>query len=320
MSQSGHSDAFWCGFLKKLLRKPDVTKEQMLDWAEYLGKPPDKACASIYAQAAGYSNSVRAWYWRSIRSKRRTSLVVRGVTFAMLVVGTVLPILAALHEDVLLRLQFTQLGVGTLVIGGLLQLADRVFGWSSGWLRYVTTVTALENLTRGFELDWARYVLGRGDGLESSDVLRMFELARSFQDKVAKAQCEETEKWVTEFNTSIALLGDLIKSQREVGEKAIEATRNAVAAESAREQADEASRMSGAIEVTLVHNGGVLPVTIGLDDETGVTFCGGMWTRKSVAPGQHTVRVRTRSNPPQAIEKIAQVPPGGIESVSIPLP
>jgi hypothetical protein len=290
------------------MAKTDIATTKLLAWDRYKGKPVDEAMQSIYERATSTSRTICVWYWTSITTKRRTSLGVRFIIFSLLILGTVLPILAGLKGDTEVRLQFTQYGVAALALAGLLQVADRVFGWSSGWLRYITTVTAMENLTRKFELDWAGYILNRTGALSESDTRQLFDQAKRFEDDIVKLQSDETDKWVTEFNSGLALLGDLIKSQRESGEKAVEAARASVAAQ-----------RNGAIELTLVHNADVKPVTVAIDAEPSVEFTGTVWSRLDVPPGQHSISVVTSGATPQTIKKVLEVPAGGVGRAEVKL-
>jgi len=291
------------------MAKTDIATTTLLAWDMYKGKPVDEALQSIYERATNTSRTICKWYWTSIKTKRRTSLGIRFIIFSLLILGTVLPILAGLKGDTEVRLQFTQYGVAALALAGLLQVADRVFGWSSGWLRYITTVTAMENLTRRFELEWAGYILNRTGALGESDTRQLFDQAKRFEDDIVKLQSDETDKWVTEFNSGIALLGDMIKSQRESGEKAVEAARASVAAQ-----------RNGAIELTLVHKADVKPVTIAIDDEKPPEeFAGTSWSRLNVPPGPHTVSVVTSGAAPQTIKKVVEVPAGGVGRVEVKL-
>jgi VIT1/CCC1 family predicted Fe2+/Mn2+ transporter len=135
------------------MAKKDVKVEALGDWNKYATLSAEQASAELYSHAANASNAARGWYWTSIKSKKFSSVVIRLITFGFLVFGVLLPILAALLSDTAERLYCTQIGVAALALAGLLQTADRVFGWSSGWLRYITTVTAMEGATRKFELE-----------------------------------------------------------------------------------------------------------------------------------------------------------------------
>ncbi|MDQ5984791.1 MAG: hypothetical protein CSYNP_00487 [Syntrophus sp. SKADARSKE-3] len=301
------------------MAKADIASTKLLPWDEYKDKPIVETLKSIYERAISTSRTVCGWYWAGIRMKRKTSLGVRWITFFLLIIGTVLPILAGLNGDAEVRLQFTQLGVAALALGGLLQVADRVFGWSSGWIRYVTTVTAMENLTRKFELEWAGYLLNKIEPLTTADDKQLFDLAKRFENDIVKLQSDETDKWVTEFNTGMALLGDLIKTQRESGEKAITAANAAVTAQQNAARATEKAKQNGAIELTLVHKTEVKPVTVAIDEEPPEEFTGTVWSKLNVPPGQHTINVVTSGAAPQTIQKVVEVASGDISHVEVKL-
>ncbi|OQX21650.1 MAG: hypothetical protein BWK80_32645 [Desulfobacteraceae bacterium IS3] len=289
------------------MAKTDISTTTLLAWDKYKDKTVSEALQSIYERASSTSIRVCAWYWTNIKTKRLTAFSFRCITFLLVIFGTVLPILAGLIADTERRLWFAQLGVAALALGGLMQVADRVFGWSSGWLRYITTVTSMENLTRKFELDWAGYILiKRTEALNESDTRELFNLAKQFEDDIVKLQSEETDKWSIEFNSGTALLGDLIKSQRELGEKAIEEARQAV-------QASEKAKQSGALELKLVHKAEIKAVKIAIDKEKPVEFTGTSWSSLNVPPGQHIINVETTEVPPKNnIMKVVEIPAGGV--------
>jgi hypothetical protein len=197
----------------------DIKNDDLLEWDTYAGKSVEKTLPEIYKHAKNLSVKARNWYWSSIKSKRRFSLGIRTIILIFLVCGGVLPVIAGSLEETKLRLLFTQYGVAALAVAGLLQVADRIFGFSSGWIRYISTVLAMEDLTRKFELDWADYLLSKNQNIEDCDKKPLFDLAKRFEEEILKKQIEETEKWVAEFNNANTLLSELIKSQRETAEK-----------------------------------------------------------------------------------------------------
>jgi len=301
------------------MAKKDVRAEALLAWNEYKDKPFDTVLPAIYCHAENLSKAKCTWYWESIKSKRLSSLGVRLLTFTLLIVGTVLPILAGLGEKPEVRLQCTQLGVAALVFAGLLQVADRVFGWSSGWLRYITTVTAMENLTLKFELDWASYIVDKGSKIGDGDTNPLFDLAKRFEDDISKLQSDETDKWVMEFNSSVALLGELIKSQRDSVEKTAEAAHVAIVSQQEAAQESEKARQNGAVELNIIHKAAPITVNIAIDEEPAREFVGSSWAKLSLKPGQHTISVMTTGATPQTIQKIVEVPPGGVARTEVKL-
>ena len=218
--------------------------------------------------------------------------------------------MAGVENAVEIRLRLTQSAVVAAAAGGLLQVADRVFGWSSGWIRYVTTVTAMENLTRVFELDWAGYVLARDGILTDADAKPLFDIAEHLELELHRLQAEETDKWAVEFNSGTALLTDLIRTQREAGERAAQAAREAVAAH------HEAATRTGAVEVALTYQGAPTPVSIAIDGQPAQEFLGTAWSKLGLAPGQHTVTVHAAG---RSIIRAADVPAGGIARLEIPI-
>jgi len=289
----------------------------LLTWNEYIGKHPEEAISAIYSHARGISKAACDWYWASIRRKRVFALSIICATLVLLVLGTLLPILAGLGDKPDIRLRYTQLGVAALACAGLLQVADRVFGLSSGWLRYMTTVTAMENRTRRFELEWAGYIIEKNGSIAAGDIKPMFDLAKLFEDDVANLQADETAKWATEFSGGVAVLGDLIKTQREAGEKNMEAARAAVAAQ--QDKAKDAQK-KGAVELRLGFKSAPETVTIAWDQEAGQEFTGSTWARSGLEPGQHIVTVTTNTTPPQKMQKVVDVTPGGIVQTDIAIP
>jgi hypothetical protein len=301
------------------MAKKNVRIETLLAWDEYKDKPFDQALGSIYAHSEGMAKSKCEWYWKSIKSKRRASLTARLITFALLIAGTLLPLFAGLSDTPQTRLFCTQLGVVALAFAGLLQIADRIFGWSSGWLRYMTTVTAMENLTREFEITWASYIVDKGSKIGDADTKPLFDIAKKFEDDISKLQSEETDKWVAEFNSSMALLGELIKSQRESAEKSVEAAHAVILSQQTAVQESEKARQNGSLELSIVHKAAPISLTIAVDDETAQPFLGTSWVKQNLTPGHHTISVTTSGAAPQTIQKIVDIPAGGITRTELRL-
>ncbi|EMV7410083.1 TPA: SLATT domain-containing protein [Enterobacter soli] len=280
-----------------------------LRWDQYNGKGPNEVIGTIYTDISSTSENIRNWYWSSISAKRWTSLIARGLAFLLLLVGITLPLLAALGDVPKDKLFLTQLSVASLVLAGLVQFADRVFGWSSGWMRYMSTVTAMENLTRSFQKQWGKYLVSKNGPLNVEDAHALFDLANGLEQELTKLQADETTKWAVEFNAGIALLDTLIKTQREENDKKLEAVQAS--------QTLQLHESAGAIEVNLVFNIGVHAITIGLDEDTPVNFLGNSWVQVKVTPGLHAVRINTCSQSPMIIERIAEVKSGSLTKLDI---
>jgi hypothetical protein len=261
---------------KNVARPPTTT------WSDIADKPAPEALAHIYAEAIAFSFDQRQWYWNHIARKRARGASARGFSYLFAACGIVAPLVAALFRDADHRLLLTQISLGALALAGLAQLADKVAGWSSGWLRYITTVTAMEKLTLQFELDWVGLLLATPDNY---DVKTFFAMAKQLEIEIEKRRSEETDGWVAEFNSGMAALNEMIKFQKDATEKA------ATAAQTARDTAEQ-GQQTGALELCLTRGDKVVdPISLSIDDGTAITINGLSWAVPNLAPGIHIVAV-----------------------------
>lgn len=313
---------------------PDLKREResTITWDRYKGKEPDPALEQMYGDAQTLSTEKRTWYWNSIKNKRLTSLWARGIAFALLVGGTALPLLAGLSNDAPTRLACTQIAITLLAIAGLVQIADKAFGWSSGWMRYITTVTAMESADNAFEIAWSKHLLSRSAALDASDVQALFALAEQFEHDLIKLQTDETNGWITEFNAGVSLLDSAIKAQREDTQKQLEALRTAASSAQADAKAEAKAKVEAAAAAVKAKEPGVIDVALKFKTDTknvsisldGAVvhqdFFGSAWTSTKLPPGVHTVTARVLGETHLETSASAVVEPGKIAKLEIVLP
>jgi hypothetical protein len=286
----------------------NITTGQPGSWKRCHGISLDEALETIYQETAAFSAEARAWYWTRIRYKRRFSVVLRAAALILVIVGALLPLSASLRP--LSELLLLKLALVALAFAGLLQAVDRALGYSSGWLRYILTVTAMEAATRRFRRDWHGYLLARGS-LTTADAAELFALARRCEDELIRLQDEETEKWIAEFNASLAVIDGLIRSSREALDKTDTDARE-------RRAVSTAAAQSGVILVTLKHAGEPAAVDLTLDAAEPQRVIATSWVFAPVAPGSHTVRVESGNGVSAAA--VAIVPAGQTCTVEIDVP
>jgi hypothetical protein len=289
----------------------NVTRPQTTEWAQLAAKPPAEALATIYAEAISFSFTQRDWYWRHIGSKRAWGSGARAVTYLFAVFGVIAPLVTALvAKDS--QLAITQIAVAALAAAGLVQGADKFFGWSSGWLRYVTTVTAMEKLTLQFELDWVGMMLVQAPS--ACDVRGFFDIAKAFRIEIEKRRSEETDGWVAEFNSGMAALNEMIKFQKDATEKA------AQAADAARDTATGAQQL-GALELTLTRGDAIAdPIAVSIDGHEIATISGASWATKDLAPGLHVIAVGAGVAPARKeFSRAIEIKPGALATLTFAL-
>lgn len=337
-----------------MTKNDDVKWEHSLVWARYEGRSPSAALSGIYKDASALSSELRSWYWNSIDRKRFWSVWARSVAFALGTLGAVAPLVAALRDSPEEKMPVTQLGFVTLTVAGLVLVGDRVFGWSSGWLRYTATVTAMEQLTMQFDLDWMRLLLTQRIGTSPSAspavaeahvvegvppakqaeqpleapssgklvappgvVGEAFALAQTFMQKLGELRTEETQKWIAEFNSGMAVLDEMIKNQREASSRARETTAKAI------REVKAVNEQPGALVLTLTRpNGYTHPCSVSLDDTESELVNGASWSKSGVSPGLHKVRVsiEVEGSPRRESSDIVEIAPGQIVRHSMAAP
>ncbi|MGO4382496.1 SLATT domain-containing protein [Pseudoduganella sp. RAF19] len=288
--------------------KKNITTSQLQNWAVYssqAAQSPDAAAGAIYKHANETVEESRKWYWKSIKAKKASALLVRIFTFAFLFAGTVLPVLAG--DPAAERVRQLQFGVIALAAAGLLQLADKVFGWSSGWVRYITTVTPMEALATRFEMDWSGYMLSKSGSLETSDVGQLFPLAKKFVDDALKLQSDETDKWVAEFNNGTAALADAIRAGKEVAERTLDSSKTAAAS----------AAQTGALQLTITKANADDQIAVSVDGEMPTPYAGSIWARTNVPLGVRLVQVLNLTTQAKSVVQALIVQPNAVTSATV---
>ncbi|OHB62830.1 MAG: hypothetical protein A2Y76_14670 [Planctomycetes bacterium RBG_13_60_9] len=94
---------------------------------------------------------------------------------------------------------------------------DRCFRLSKSWMRFIVTQLSLERLVIEFHYDWASLVAGQGEQpqLPQSSIPAMLQRIKDFSLAVETAVKQETDAWVAEFQSSLAELEKILKTEVE---------------------------------------------------------------------------------------------------------
>jgi imidazoleglycerol phosphate dehydratase HisB len=220
-----------------------------------------------------------------------------------------------LGSDPALQVIISQVGYILIAVAAGMVAADKYFGWSSGWIRYITALLTLQHALATFRLDWSSLLLAVRDvpaDRVGREVLQPFiDRARQFQDEVLKVVEQETQAWATEFQSSIADLEQTLTAQRE-------------AARTAREKVDQAAKEAvdrsapGAVTIDLsAQPQGQTEVRV--DREKVGDYDTQRIVLMNVAPGMHEIRVKGRRSDgtPFDVPAASAVKPGGETRLAI---
>lgn len=168
------------------------------------------------------------WYVRQKKGRSSTSQRLRFVAVVLTVLGGLVPLTIALFGarpdwgwlSWFPDGNFGQLGYLLLAVAGGLILLDRFFGYSTGWMRYIVAMQAIEKAREAFRMDWvvlARKLATAPPAEEAEAVERMILRVRAAILEVKEHSEKETQAWILEFQTNLAQFEKDLKSQMESG-------------------------------------------------------------------------------------------------------
>jgi hypothetical protein len=151
-----------------------------------------------------------AWYFGKMRLKSLASTTLRFVAIGFFVVGALVPVLkATLTPEIVKKLPVDFAEAGYLLIGiagGCIAL-DRFFGYSSGWIRCMTTALALDKSLEEFRMEWARNLARlRGGPPTEAQLDQLLLTCETFSLAIRSQVEQETKAWVIEFRSNMAQL------------------------------------------------------------------------------------------------------------------
>lgn len=261
------------------------------------------------------------WYFNSKSSKAILSRWLRFLAIALSTAAGILPIAISLLKGKYPAFEHLESGLLVSLLlaaaAGLVGL-DHFFGYSSGWVRYVLTATAIQGALGEFRMDWHLLNAQLSTPPTNDQLVAMIQRAKNFRTTIANMVLDETKAWATEFQSNLAQL-----------EKDVKATFEQQRAKVEEEMKIQNLAMRpGGIEVkvpnalttddrsfTVSLEGAVPPVPI----ETVVG--GTQWSKVAMPPGQYRVVIRAkRSGVDVQGNRIVKVESGAVAMTEIELP
>ena len=144
-------------------------------------------------------------------------MFLRVITVLAVTAAGIVPILAPIFKttgDVPLINPIwssVAIAVGTAALG-----LDKFFGFSSGWIRYVTSALNVKAWLIEFKFDWEqnRAILASTQKIDADAQLQsMITKCSMFAIKITTAVQEETKQWAQEFQSSLSTLDQTLKQQ-----------------------------------------------------------------------------------------------------------
>jgi len=177
---------------------------------------------SLYQFAYKETKSTEEWYWKKAGGKRFWAMGIRLVAIAAVTAAGLIPILTPIWQnsagDPVINPVWSSVAVaiGTAALG-----LDKYFGFSSGWIRYVTSALSVKGWMIEFKYDWElnrAIMLADDNEYSEPEIQSMITKCSAFALKISNAVQEETKQWAQEFQTGLGALGETLKQQASIGQ------------------------------------------------------------------------------------------------------
>jgi SMODS and SLOG-associating 2TM effector domain 2 len=258
---------------------------------------------SVYAVTFAQGESAIDWYRSAIRSKRLGSIILRSCAIALASIGALLPLVSAVATKFGQRAPSNELvdaqwGYIAFATAAACVAADKFFGLSTGWIRYMKTQLILEGAITNLRYDWIALLARVSNGSPTSDEIQtMLQKLKEFVTFVRTQIQLETDAWILEFQANLVDLSNTVKSRAEVTKP-------------------------GSLQVTVPNakefDGGARAL---LDHSDERTIEGTQCLFTSVPPGSHEILVRgKKGGKPFEIASVVRVTPDSLVSINLTLP
>jgi hypothetical protein len=258
-------------------RKPEDSKNPNIessDWPKWDPADESRSLDELYAYARNIGQRAISWYWGKARKSRWKGRALRVVQILLIALGGLFPLLVSAGVDfgelpyVRQDANAGQWGYVSLALAGTCMLLDRFFGFSSGWIRFVTTATQIESGLAKFHMDWVRLFAARSQPPQSEELKPFLQHVDGFIRFVRGHIERETAAWVLEYRTSLTDLEQQMKERQEG-----ELPGSLQLAVSGVERADQG-------------------VVVSVDGAPMQTITSSSCTLRALSPGQHRIHVK----------------------------
>jgi hypothetical protein len=185
------------------------------DFPNDLNWTSDKALGSLdrlYEFANAECKKAIDWYYREKGSKQIAGYFFRVGSIVALAVSGIIPVLGEIFKKNDVPGISSAWATVALAVFGLFIALDRFGGYTSGWIRYITSGQALSDLQSDFRVEWEKYRLSVETGpLDTALVQQGIERCKIFLSQVHLIVKSETDQWAQEFKKALLELEENAK-------------------------------------------------------------------------------------------------------------
>lgn len=143
----------------------------------------------------------------------RYSRFLRGAAIILTALGGLMPVLQGLFGTGTFA-AFGQIGYIFLALAAACVGFDKFFGFSSGWVRFMTTEMAIQQDLAEFQMDWMLLMAEMGEKQPSSDMIQKVLLRlKEFRLQIIRRISQEMQMWAGEFNSNLLQLEKSVQAK-----------------------------------------------------------------------------------------------------------
>jgi len=244
------------------------------------------------------------WYYDKKRKKVWYSQWLRMLAVLLGSIGAGIPFIAStglvkdatgVVTDVAI-LRMNQWGYVFILGAGTCVAIDKVFGFSTNWIRFVDAATKIETLVARFRLEWYKQLAVADSAGHSADsISKLFDTLLDFASSTREVIEKETGEWIAEFRSNLTKIAEDTKAAQDAREKQIQGQVDQI-----RQLIKEREQKSGSLTVTVTNFaalGAGFTWSLEIDNEprkAGVSRP--MFIVKGLDPGMYLVTARGASN------------------------
>jgi hypothetical protein len=177
---------------------PDLSE---LDWT---AERRSESLTTVFAHAVNFAKATEKWYADKRRPKRVWGRILRVGAIVLGTIAAVVPILGQIYTHDGKAVIAPGWASIALVGAAALVALDRYFGFSAGWMRFMSTGLRVTRLRLDFEYSWHAARIAAAAPPTDAELRDLLDQARGFVLAVADAIEVETGAWVTDFQSSLA--------------------------------------------------------------------------------------------------------------------
>ncbi|MDU0457641.1 MAG: SLATT domain-containing protein [Geobacteraceae bacterium] len=176
-----------------------------IQFPEWDTNDKQSSIAKLFHCVVAHAREQIKWYDERRKPKRLCAQAVRGLALFLATLGALCPLVTPVLDEYW-KSQLPTLGYVFLAIGAALVGFDRLYGFSSSWMRFTSTQLSLEMLLKEFQFDWL--LMQSQPFSETTSIQKL----KDFASKLDGIVKQETDAWITDFKSNIAELEKMLKT------------------------------------------------------------------------------------------------------------